>query len=112
MGMLWVLVLLNCSLLLLTLMEVQPRIYSEHRTVFFPGFRDVDNAVKISAYFSKDYPIEAPIHLLENVLMTMFESTHFQLDPASSMSNREWRSIYSGPYTLHLGSEHRIFLIA
>ncbi|KAF9480757.1 hypothetical protein BDN70DRAFT_804699, partial [Pholiota conissans] len=64
------------------------------------------------AYKFNDYPIEAPIRDLGNVLMTIFESTHFQMDTSSLNSNLEWRSIYSGPYTLHLGEEHRIFLIA
>jgi len=64
------------------------------------------------AYFSDDYPLEAPIDNLERVAMTLFEGTHFQLNLSDRISSMEWRSIYSGSYTMHLGIEQRVFLIA
>ena len=66
----------------------------------------------LEAYVAEDYPLEAPIDNLERVVMTMFEGTHFQLNASDRVADKEWRSIYSGPYTLHQGSEQRIFLIA
>jgi len=65
-----------------------------------------------SGYLNDDYPLEAPIDNLERVAMTQFEGTHFQLNASNHISNIEWMSIYSGPYTMHLGSEQRVFLIA
>lgn len=44
--------------------------------------------------------------------MTQFEGTHFQLNASDRISDREWRTLYSGPYTLHLGPEYRLFTIA
>jgi len=63
-------------------------------------------------YLNDNYPLEAPIAHLERVAMTQFEGTHFQLNASDRISDKEWRSIYSGPYTMHLGSEQRVFLIA
>jgi len=65
-----------------------------------------------SAYLNDDYPLEAPIDNLERVAMTQFEGTHFQLNASDHISNREWKSLFSGPYTIHLGSEQRVFAIA
>ncbi|KAF8870906.1 hypothetical protein CPB84DRAFT_826867 [Gymnopilus junonius] len=87
---LWLLLIVNCSLSLLTLTMRQ----------------------RSCTYLDDDYPIEAPIDHLDWVAMTMFEGTHFQLNASDHVSDKEWRTIYSGPYTLHLGSEKRIFLIA
>jgi len=87
---LWLLLIINCSLALMTF-TMRRRSYT---------------------YQNVDYPIEAPIVNLEWVAMSMFEGTHFQLNASDHASDREWRSIYSGPYTMHLGSEERIFLIA
>ncbi|KAF9556158.1 hypothetical protein CPC08DRAFT_670185 [Agrocybe pediades] len=77
------------------------------------GALNVANTTKkVYTYSNDDYPIEAPIEGLNRVLMTQFVGTHFQLNASDHTSSLEWRSIYSGPYTMHLGSEARVFLIA